>query len=101
MVEAASSGNSWVAQMGPASISAVACRIVTPHISSSFVIAQSSEDAPRSSLIPGCTIRQTNLDQIASGIAALSIGAIMSSGAWSATDLSMALSLVASVTVTA
>ena len=42
----AGSGNSWLAQIGPASISSAACSTVTPQRVSPSVIAQSSEDGP-------------------------------------------------------
>ena len=43
-------------QTGPASISSTAWRAVTPHDGSASVIAQSSDDGPRSPFGPGCTM---------------------------------------------
>ena len=54
----------------------------TRHLGS---IAQSSEDGPRSPLMPGCTIRQRCLRHTDSGMIALSIGRTISSGVWRAT----------------
>ena len=50
--------NSALAQMSPASISAFACSTVTPQRPAPPMIAQSSEDGPRSPLGPGWTIKQ-------------------------------------------
>jgi hypothetical protein len=66
---AARSGNTALAQTGPASISASACSTVTPHSASPAWIAQSSAEGPRSPTIPGWTMRQTWRFQIDSGIA--------------------------------
>ena len=73
--------NSCEAQIGPASNSSAACRIVTPQIFSRLAIAQSSEEGPRSPLMPGCTIRQRWRDHTSSGMAIFSIGAMIRSSA--------------------
>ena len=73
--------NSCEAQIAPASNSAAASRIDTPQLFSSLAMAQSSEEGPRSPLMPGCTIRQRWRDQTSSGMAIFSIGARIRSGA--------------------
>ena len=47
------------AQMSPASISPLAWRMVTPHSCSSFRMAQSSAEGPRSPVMPGWMTRHT------------------------------------------
>ena len=56
-----------VAQIGPESISASAWRTVTPQRGSAHWIAQSSEDGPRSPVMPGWTIRHRCRRQTSSG----------------------------------
>ena len=87
--------NSSVAQMGPVSMPSSAWRTVTPQHSSSRSIAQSSDEGPRSPLIPGCTMRQVWWSQISRGIARFSIGATMRSGRCSFTAFVIASSPVA------
>ena len=72
--------NSYEAQIGPASNSSAASRIVTPQLFSWLAMAQSSEEGPRSPLMPGCTIKQRWSDQTSLGMAIFSIGARISSG---------------------
>src|ERR1019366_10169590 len=75
-----STANSCEAQIAPASNSSAASRIVTPQTFSLLVMAQSSDEGPRSPLMPGCTIRQRWRDQTSSGMAIFSIGAMIRSG---------------------
>ena len=72
--------NSYEAQIGPASNSSAASRIVTPQLFSWLAMAQSSEEGPRSPWMPGCTIKQRWSDQTSLGMAIFSIGARISSG---------------------
>ena len=66
--------------MSPASISAFACSTVTPQRSAPVMIAQSSEDGPRSPQGPGWTMKHGRADQMSAGIALVSIGAMTRSG---------------------
>jgi len=68
----------------------VACRTVTPQSASPVAIAQSSDEGPRSPLMPGWTIRQVCRAQMLCGIATLSMGAMMSFSGCSSTALCMA-----------
>ena len=72
--------NSTLAQMSPASISALACSTVTPQRAAPPMIAQSSEDGPRSPMGPGWTMKHGRADQMSAGIALVSIGAMTRSG---------------------
>ena len=72
--------NSALDQMSPASISAFAWSTVTPQRPVPLMIAQSSEEGPRSPGGPGWTMKQGRDDQMSAGIAVVSIGAMTRSG---------------------
>src|SRR5215469_9426978 len=59
--------------MSPASISAFACSTVTPHRLAPSMMAQSSEDGPRSPAGPGWTIKHGHADQMSAGIAVVEL----------------------------
>ncbi|MGN6174429.1 MAG: hypothetical protein ACTHPS_16040 [Streptosporangiaceae bacterium] len=86
--------------MSPASISAFAWSTVTPQRPAPPMIAQSSEEGPRSPLGPGWTMRQGRLDQTSAGIAVVSIGAMTRCGSQRRTASRMTSSPSASSTDT-
>ena len=71
----------WVDdQMSPASISLDACSAVAPQVLRFSVIAQSSEDGPRSPFIPGWMIMHVWSFQMSSGTLSFRNGQIIKSG---------------------
>jgi len=100
LFERRGTGNSTLAQMSPASISAFACSTVTPQRVAPSMIAQSSEEGPRSPLGPGWTMKQGRADQMSAGIAVVSIGAMIRSGSRRRTASRMTWSPSASSTAT-
>lgn len=93
-------GKLTCAQTSPPSISALACKTVTPHSASPSSMAQSSAEGPRSPTIPGCTTKHTCCCQIEAGIARFKKGATIRSGLNKATASSLTESAISSSTDT-
>jgi hypothetical protein len=97
---AAGSENVRVAQIGPASISSTACRAVTPQVRAPSVIAQSSDDGPRSPTGPGWMITVRQCCQISAGTRSFRNGQRIRSGRVARTLSIISSAVVASSTPT-
>ncbi len=96
----ASIGNVRVPQIGPASISSTACSAVTPQRDAPSVIAQSSEDGPRSPFGPGWMMIVRTRPHTSAGTRSRRNGQMIRSGSNSRTAEDMTASSMASSTVT-
>ena len=81
----AGSGKLRLAQTGPASISSTADSAVTPHSGAASVIAQSSDDGPRSPTGPGWMITVGRARHTSSGTRSRRKGQTISSGSRAST----------------